>query len=51
MKTRFLKIISGMTLATVLALTVTQVSAFAQSAQKQLGIELGLGCEDNSCSV
>jgi hypothetical protein len=39
MKTRFLKIISGMALATVLALTVTQVSAFAQSAQKQQGIE------------
>jgi hypothetical protein len=39
MKIRLLKIISGMALATVLAPTVTQVSAFAQSAQKQQGIE------------
>jgi hypothetical protein len=39
MKTRYLKIISGMALGTVLALTVTQISAFPQSAQKQQGIE------------
>jgi hypothetical protein len=39
MKTRFLKIISGLALATVLTLTATQISVFAQSAQKQRGIE------------
>jgi hypothetical protein len=39
MKTRFLKIIFDMAFATVLALTVTQISAFAQPAQKRQGIE------------
>jgi hypothetical protein len=40
MKTRIIpKILSGMAFATVLALTVTQVSALAESAQKQQGIE------------
>jgi len=41
MKSRLLKIISRMALATVLALTVTQISAFAESPQKQQGIEDG----------
>ena len=39
MKSRFLKIISRMALATVLALTVSQISAFAESSQKQQGVE------------
>ena len=39
MKTRFLKIISGVAFATVLAVAITQISAFAQSAKKQQGIE------------
>lgn len=39
MKIRFLKSISSMALASVLTLTVTQISVFAQSAQKQQGIE------------
>jgi hypothetical protein len=38
MKTRFLKIVSVLALATVIAL-VTEISAFAQSARKQQGIE------------
>jgi hypothetical protein len=39
MKTRYLKIITGMALGTVLELTVAPISAFAQSAQEQRGIE------------
>jgi hypothetical protein len=39
MKTSFLNIISGMALASILALDVTQISAVAQSAQKQQGQE------------
>jgi hypothetical protein len=39
MKTRHLKIISGMALAAVLTLVVTQISLSAQSAQEQRGKE------------
>jgi hypothetical protein len=39
MKTRQLKIISGMALAAVLTLVVTQISLSAQSAQEQRGKE------------
>jgi hypothetical protein len=39
MKTRFLKIISSMAFATVLSLTVAQISVSAQSAQEQRGKE------------
>jgi hypothetical protein len=39
MKTKFLNIISGTALATILALAVTQESAFAQPAQEQRGQE------------
>ena len=37
MKIRFLKSISSMALASVLTLTVTQISVFAQSAQNSRG--------------